>query len=412
MLCVYTGHLIRDGQLLIAAMEAQGWSGTIRIQKRGHPLTSASLQNCFAFKVFSFTSDLRAAMWSLNGRQPWRLLGGMKVYTHLDAAPSGEVEQRAVWTAGLSARGYALDCGPPLAPAALRLLLSRPLAHEDALARAWQSAERTLHERRIPPWTCTMGGFPYIKDNRVRVALVPAEEHAHLLRDARGCSKLSEEQALSLVADRWGAPTGAHQVGASAGSAHHEGSSRLTQHRTHPRQAPVTLPPLFGESGEGVGRTEVQARFDILAVAFEERFKILTQTQAEAAAQTALAKAAETAVNEAAQQGAMHALRQQQQAESDRMEAMLTRLGSVETQLNATQQSTDLAAAGQSRLLTMLDMQQTLLARLCQSADDTQRQLRLLSGVADMPRIGASLTDSTDLTIGDSASTAPARTQG
>ena len=102
----------------------------------------------------------------------------------------------------------------------------------------------------------------------------------------------------------------------------------------------------------------MQARFDILAVAFEERFKKLMQTQTEAAAQTALAKAAETAVNEAAQQGAMHALRQQQQAESDRMEAMLTRLGSVETQLNATQQSTDLAAAGQSRLLTMLDMQQ------------------------------------------------------
>ena len=82
LLCVYTGHRIRDGQLLIEAMEAQGWSGTIRIQKRGHPLTSASLEHCFAFKVFSFTSDLRAAMWSLNGRQPWRLLGGMKVYTH------------------------------------------------------------------------------------------------------------------------------------------------------------------------------------------------------------------------------------------------------------------------------------------------------------------------------------------
>ena len=156
----------------------------------------------------------------------------------------------------------------------------------------------------------------------------------------------------------------------------------------------------------------MQARFDILAVAFEERLKKLMQTQAETAAQAAQTKLAETAAHEAAQQATMQALRQQQQVEAGRMEAMLTRLGTVETQLSATQLSAEQAAAGQDRLMAMLQMQQTLMARLCDSADDTQHQLRRLSGGVDKQLTGAAPVDSTAVCPRAQAISAPSTTQG
>ncbi len=73
---------------------------------------------------------------------------------------------------------------------------------------------------------------------------------------------------------------------------------------------------------------------------------------------------------------------------------MLTRLGTVETQLSATQLSAEQAAAGHERMMTMLQMQQTLMARLCQSADVTQSQLRRLTEVADKQLTVAAPADS------------------
>ena len=77
------------------------------------------------------------------------------------------------------------------------------------------------------------------------------------------------------------------------------------------------------------------------------------------------------------------------------MEAMMTRLGTVETQLSATQLSAEQTAAGQDRMMDMLRMQQTLMARLCQSADETQSQLRRLSDGADRQLTVAAPADST-----------------
>ena len=172
------------------------------------------------------------------------------------------------------------------------------------------------------------------------------------------------------------------------------------------------MAPLVGEGGEGVGRSEVQARFDILAVAFEELLQKLMQTQAETAAQAAQAKLAETAAHEAAQQATMQALIQQQQVEAGRMEAMLTRLGTVETQLSATQHNAEQAAAGHDRMMAMLQMQQTLMARLCESADDTQKQLRRLAGRADKQLTGEAHADSTAVCPLAQAISAPTATQG
>ncbi len=73
----------------------------------------------------------------------------------------------------------------------------------------------------------------------------------------------------------------------------HGRGSRALQQGTHATKARLTLAPILDEGGEGVGRTEVQARFDILAVALEERLQKLMHTQAETAAQAARAKAAE-----------------------------------------------------------------------------------------------------------------------
>ena len=190
------------------------------------------------------------------------------------------------------------------------------------------------------------------------------------------------------------------------------GGGRAPQHGTPATDASLTLAPLVGEGGEGVGRSEVQARFDIFALAFEERLQKLMQTQAETAAQAAQAKLAETAAHEAAQQATMQALIQQQQVEAGRMEAMLTRLGTVETQLSATQLSAEQAAAGHDRLMAMLQMQQTLMARLCESADDTQKQLRRLAGGADKQLTGEAHAGSTAVCPLAQAISAPTTTQG
>jgi hypothetical protein len=253
-----------------------------------------------------------------------------------------------------------------------------------------------------------MGGYAYIQDSVMKVALVPSEEHAHLLQAAPECSAVDEELALRLASDRWGSLTEARITPAMTntrtpprGPAAHAArgpqrrDSRTPQTGTPASAAPLTSGPLVDDGGEGVGRSEVQARFDILAVTFEERLKNFMQTQAETAAQLAQAKAAETAAFEAAQQEKMLALRQQQQAESGRLEAMLTRLGTVETQLSATQLSAEQAAAGLERMMTMLQMQQTLMARLCQSADDTQSQLRRLTEGADKQLTVAAPPDNT-----------------
>ena len=244
-----------------------------------------------------------------------------------------------------------------------------------------------------------MGGYAYIQDRVVKVALVPSEEHAHLLRDAPGCSAIDEELALRLTADRWGAPTEARTAPSTTnartpplGPAVHaargnpRGGSRATQPGTPATAASITLAPIAGDGDEGVGRSEFQERFDILAVAFEERLHKLMQTQAETAAQVAEAKLAEKAAFEAAQQETIQALRQQQQVESERMAAMMTRLGTVETQLSATQVSAEQAAAGHDRMMGMLQM-------LCESADDTKLQLRRLSGGADKQLTDAAPAD-------------------
>ncbi len=93
------------------------------------------------------------------------------------------------------------------------------------------------------------------------------------------------------------------------------------------------------------------------------------------------------------------------------MEAMLTRLGTVETQLSTTQLRAEQAAAGHDHMMAMLQMQQTLMARLCESADDTQQQLRRLAGGADK-LTGAALPDSTAVCPRALAISAPTTTQG
>ena len=94
------------------------------------------------------------------------------------------------------------------------------------------------------------------------------------------------------------------------------------------------------------------------------------------------------------------------------MEAMLTRLGTVETQLSATQLSAEQAAAGHDRMMGMLQLQQTLMARLCESADDTQKQLRRLAGGVDKQLTGPAPADSSAMCPRAQASSAPPPTQG
>ena len=93
LLCIFTGTRQEEGTQLLEALEALGLSGTVRIQKRPCPMTTPGIsQSSFlAFKVFTFDNRLREAIWGgKKPAQPWRDIGGLRVYTHLDAAPPGE----------------------------------------------------------------------------------------------------------------------------------------------------------------------------------------------------------------------------------------------------------------------------------------------------------------------------------
>ena len=383
LLCVFTGSRQEEGSHLLAGMEALGWSGTVRIQKRPYPMVipargplgaaanAAEIGELLAFKMFTFDGTLRASMWGQNGtKQPWRDIGGIRVYTHLDAAPPGEAAQRQRWGAGLSITGFICNIGR-IQPLSTRdkLKLTHQALITAPLEQARADAAQALMALQIPPWTCLKGIHTYVQDNAVMAVVVIRTDDEHRLITAPAWSKLGGDlQAVSrIVYDRWGlfwgpklATTTPPTISGTAGG--HGG--RPTQHGTAPgapggRGTAPAQPPAARSDLEAPTEvdpnTRLQDRMDALALAFEERMAIIQQSTAASAESARAALALETDAKfralETAQRESVTAAEAAREAQSLAHSALQGRLNAIEL---AQVETSQVIASNQQSIMTFL----------------------------------------------------------
>ena len=210
LLCVFTGSRQEEGTQLLEALEALGLSGTVRIQKRPCPMVTPGIsQSSFlAFKVFTFDNHLRAAVWGgKKPSQPWRDIGGMRVYTHLDAAPPGEGQHRQLWAKSLASQGYwKRMSSPPRLTSRARLGCSPAQINEEPLAKARKSAAAELATCNIPGWSCIKGLHSYMNDDGIFVVAVVPEGGVNFPPASQGWAKIEDGDGMAtrVVFDRWG----------------------------------------------------------------------------------------------------------------------------------------------------------------------------------------------------------------